>query len=112
MVYNPFDLIDSRLSNMENILLDLQRNSQKKIPDPDASDLLMVPDCAKLLGLSIPTIYGKLHRRELPFMKRSGRVYFKRGEILNYLEQGRKKTIAEIEAEAHCSIANKKRSRR
>lgn len=80
------------------------------LQEPD--DLLTVKACAELLSLSIPTIYGKLHRRELPAMKRGKRVYFRRSEILEYLEQGRKKTISEIQAEANCSIANNKRSRK
>jgi len=74
-------------------------------------DLLTVPQVAELLFLSIPTIYGLLHRKELPAMKRAKRVYFRRSEILKYLEEGRKKTMTEIEAEANSFTSNKKRSR-
>jgi len=78
---------------------------------PANEDILTVPQAAEFLSLSVPTIYGLLHRKELPAMKRGKRVYFKRSELLQYLEQGRRKTLTEIESEAHLIMANKRRSR-
>jgi excisionase family DNA binding protein len=51
-------------------------------------EILTVPQVAQLLSLSIPTIYGLIHRKELPIMKRGKRVYFKRSQIIDYLEKG------------------------
>jgi hypothetical protein len=38
-------------------------------------------------------------KRELPVMKQGNRLYFSRTELFNYIEDGRKKSNAEIETE-------------
>lgn len=94
-INNPFESIDSRLSSIENILLDLKRESQSNKGSPEIGELLTVPQAASLLHLSVPTIYGLIHRRELPSLKRGKRVYFKRSDLMVYVEQGRRMTIQE-----------------
>jgi hypothetical protein len=42
------------------------------------------------------TIYGKIHRREIPFCKQHGRLYFVKEDIDKWLNEGRKKTKYEI----------------
>ena len=52
---------------------------------PEADELLTVQACAKFLNLSVPTIYGKISRNELPFMKKSKRVYFLKADLIKFL---------------------------
>jgi len=77
-------------------------------PQPEADELLTVQDTAKFLSLSVPTVYGLISKGELPVMKRSKRCYFSKVELINYLKQGRKKTLAETasEAEQYCKTKN------
>ena len=106
---NPFETIDSRLSNIENLLLDLKHTPKDTgNTQPEADELLTVQDTAKFLSLSIATIYGMIHRKELPVMKRSKRCYFSKFELINYLKEGRKKTYAETAKEADEYLAKKK----
>lgn len=74
----------------------------------EADELLTVQDTAKFLSLSVPTVYGLISKGELPVMKRSKRCYFSKVELINYLKQGRKKTLAETasEAEQYCKTKN------
>ena len=65
----------------------------------EADDLLTVQAAAKFLSLSVPTIYGLIHRGEIPVMKRSKRCYFSKVELINYLKEGRKMTVAENASE-------------
>ncbi|HEY0261777.1 MAG TPA: helix-turn-helix domain-containing protein [Chitinophagales bacterium] len=69
-------------------------------PQEQQDELLTIQQAAELLKLTVPTLYGKTAKRELPFMKQGKRLYFSRTELLQYLKDGRKKTNAEIEAEA------------
>ena len=62
---------------------------------------LTVQEAADFLNLTTPTIYSKVSRGELPFMKRSKRLYFSKEELLNYVKAGRQQTNAEIESEAN-----------
>jgi excisionase family DNA binding protein len=106
---NPFETIDSRLSNIENLLLDLKHTPKEKgNTQPEADELLTVQDTAKFLSLSVATIYDKIHKGELPVMKRSKRCYFSKFELIAYLKEGRKKTYAETAKEADLYLAKKK----
>lgn len=52
----------------------------------------------EVTGLKKPTIYGMVQRREIPYMKKGKRLYFKRAELESWIESGRQSTRAEIEA--------------
>jgi excisionase family DNA binding protein len=69
-------------------------------PQHEPDELLTVQNAAEFLSLSVPTIYGLISKGQLPVMKRSKRCYFSKIELINYLKQGRKKTIAETDNEA------------
>jgi excisionase family DNA binding protein len=79
-----------KVSNIERLLIEKGND-----PQAETDELLTVQDAAKFLSLSVPTIYGLISKNELPVMKRSKRCYFSKVELINYLKQGRKKTIAE-----------------
>jgi excisionase family DNA binding protein len=92
---NPFETLNNRLQNIERLLLDIKHNE----PSPqitDQKELLSMKEAAKFLSLSTATIYSKVSRRELPCMKKNGRLYFIQSELMDYLKAGRKETLAEI----------------
>ena len=105
---NPFEIIDARLSNIESLLLDFKHNPKDQSEISEADELLTVQDTAKFLTLSVPTVYGLISKGELPVMKRSKRCYFSKIELINYLKQGRKKTLAETASEADAYLLKKK----
>lgn len=96
---NPFLEITERLSSIENLLIELKNTPQQEAPNP-IPELLTVEEAAHFLKLTVPTIYTKVSRCELPVMKRTKRLYFDRDELTNYLKAGRKLTNIEAEAEA------------
>lgn len=55
---------------------------------------------AELTGLAKPTIYGLVSARQIPHSKRGKRLYFSRRELLEWLQAGKRKTQAEVKAEA------------
>jgi hypothetical protein len=67
------------------------------------------PQPEQVLKLTVPTVYTKAGRRELPVIKRGKRLYFPRTELLEYLKAGRKKSNAEIEQEAEAYLLNTKK---
>jgi excisionase family DNA binding protein len=62
--------------------------------------LFTIQEAAKFLNLTVPTIYSKVSKGELPFMKRGKRLHFSSTELMQYLREGRKKTNSEVQAEA------------
>ena len=105
---NPFEVIEARLSSIENLILDLKQ-PEKVEPTDQPEQLLNIQQAAEFLSLTVPTIYSKVSRGELPVMKRSKRLYFSGTELMRYIKEGRKKSNAEIEAEADAYLLNTKK---
>lgn len=70
--------------------------------------LLSVQEAAKFLNLTVPTIYSKVSKGELPVMKRSKRLYFSSIQLMEYIKEGSVKSNAEIEKAANEYLNNKK----
>lgn len=97
MQENPFLEIAERLSRIECCLIDLRQQSEKEtVSSSKADEPLTVQEAAEYLSLAMPTIYTKVSKGELPFMKRGKRLYFSRIELSEYLKAGRKATNSEI----------------
>jgi excisionase family DNA binding protein len=94
--------LQSKLNNIEQILL----NQEKVLPHED--QILNIQQAAVLLKLSVPTIYGLVHRCAIPVSKQSKRLYFSRDELITWIKQGRKKTTKEISEDADAFIAKRK----
>lgn len=69
--------------------------------------LFTIQEAAEFLNLTVPTLYSKVSKGELPVMKRSKRLYFSRTELLEYLKAGRKKSNTEINREADTYLKKK-----
>ncbi|MBN1988734.1 MAG: helix-turn-helix domain-containing protein [Bacteroidales bacterium] len=92
---------------VKDVLAENQPQQVEPTTLPD--QLLTIQQAADFLHLSVPTLYSKTSKRELPCMKQGKRLYFSQKELVEYLKQGRKKTTGEIEAEAEAYLSNKKR---
>jgi len=79
-------------------------------PTEQPEQLLTVQEAAQFLNLTVPTIYSKASKGELPVMKRSKRLYFSSTELMEYIKEGRKKSNAEIEQEAKAYLSNNKKA--
>lgn len=112
VVLSPIDpetLISSISERVTANILKAVRNEQPTTDQPE--QLLTIQQAAEFLSLSVPTLYSKVSKGELPVMKRSKRLYFSSTELMEYLKQGRKKSNAEIEQEAEAYLLNNKKAR-
>jgi excisionase family DNA binding protein len=102
------------IEDLQTVIIDcvnscLKNNKQSSTQhQPETDELLTVQDTAKFLRLSVPTVYTLISKGELPVMKRSKRCYFSKVELINYLKQGRKKTLAETASEAEEYLKTKR----
>lgn len=78
-------------------------------PHSLSEELVTVDELAAVLRLSRNSIYGMIQRKEINFVKRAKRCYFKREDVLTYLEKGRRLTQEEINARAAELSTKKKR---
>lgn len=89
-------MLTKEISELKQLLL-LKSDQQPITP---TEQLLTVQEAADFLNLSVPTIYSKVSRGELPVMKRGKKLHFSNTELMQYLKNGRKKTYSEIDREA------------
>lgn len=95
-------------SSVRKVLKETPPQTVEPIEQPE--QLLTVQEAAQFLNLTVPTIYSKVSKGELPVMKRSKRLYFSSTELMEYLKEGRKKSNAEIEQEAEAYLLNNKKA--
>ncbi|MBX2960844.1 MAG: helix-turn-helix domain-containing protein [Flavobacteriales bacterium] len=98
-------MLTKEVSELKRLLID----KQEQTPITHTEKLLSIQEAAEFLNLTVPTIYSKVSKGELPVMKRSKRLYFSSVQLMEYIKEGRKKSNAEIEAEAEAYLSNNKK---
>ncbi len=87
---NPYEVIDRRLSAIEQVLQELrQQNTNQATPDEIGGIKL----AAQVTRLSAARIYTLVSKRLIPHKKRGNRLTFRRSELLNWLDEGNRETI-------------------
>ena len=77
-----------------------QTKSKIIVKDDNEEEYLNVQDVSKLTNYAVATIYDLRHKRKIPFYKNSGKLQFKKSEILDWLEKGKGTTKNDLEAKA------------
>ena len=110
LILSPIDPEKLITDISERVTANILKAVQNNNPTTEQPEqLLTIQEAAQFLNLTVPTMYSKVSKGELPVMKRSKRLYFSRTELLEYLKEGRKKSNAEIEAEAESYLLNNKK---
>ncbi len=91
---NPFELILERLDRIERKIDNLE-NFEPKV------ELMNVTQLAEYLDLSKATIYGKVHRDDIPYIKKGKRLRFRKNKIDNWLSSGQSMTKEDIKRKAN-----------
>lgn len=107
-----FDLLPKAVTELTNEIGELKRlliQNQDQARTEEPERLFTVEEAAEFLKLTVPTIYSKVSKGELPVMKRSKRLYFSSMELMEYLKLGRRKSNAEIEQEATAYLSQKEK---
>ncbi|MEZ5031621.1 MAG: helix-turn-helix domain-containing protein [Saprospiraceae bacterium] len=80
---------------LRKVLAERQPGLEQTTVPIQAKELLTIEEASIFLNLAKPTIYSLTSRRELPFFKTGKKLYFKRSELLSWIEKGKQKTIEE-----------------
>jgi len=103
-----FILSPLTLNELETLIFNQVRKALKESllasNDPVKDELLTIESAADLLSVTVPTVYGYVHQRAIPCMKRRGRLYFSKLELLAWIRSGRRSTTDEIKANALASL--------
>ncbi len=77
----------------------------------NANEFLSIDEAAKFLKIPKASLYQLTSKREIPFVKRSRRNFFKISDLEAWLEEGRKKTRIVLEQEAIQEMSKRGRKR-
>lgn len=90
------------LSVEEYIALNQEILSGLQNPEPgtkkSSPEIMNIDEAAAFLKMAKQTVYSKTSQRTLPYFKRGKRVFFRKEELLSWLEKGRKYTKEEIQS--------------
>ncbi|WP_282054515.1 helix-turn-helix domain-containing protein [Maribacter luteus] len=92
---NPFEVINERLNRIEALLEKLVLQQEENIDKAQSKPMTSL-ELSTYLNLSVYTIYGLVHKRSLPFIKKGRRLYFEKKEIDKWLMQGRQMTKEDL----------------
>jgi len=85
----------------KNIKNELQPTSKATKED----EFLNIDELTKLVGLTKPTIYGHVHRKTIPFIKKGKMLRFSKNDILNWLQDGKSQSASTLEAKVNDYLA-------
>lgn len=97
------DRLYTKLENIERLII----QSSDQVKD-EPNKLLSIDEASDYLNLAKPTIYSMVSKGKIPYMKKSKRLYFSKNELFEYVNEGRVKTISEIQGDAIASLSNRK----
>jgi excisionase family DNA binding protein len=94
-----FENLPRLVSKLHEEIRELKKtilNLENSFDVEQKEQLLNVKESAEFLNLSVSTIYTKVQKGEIPFMKRGKRLYFSSIELMAYLKEGRQATYDEL----------------
>lgn len=92
-----FEQIPEYLLELHQMIAELTAIVKQNTENLDKVEkLINIDEASEFLNLSVSRIYTKVSKREIPFMKKSKRLYFSKSELLEYIKEGRKSTQLEL----------------
>lgn len=104
-----FDQLPTEVAKQGLLLIQIQNLLQEllSLPKDSQDEFLDVEETAKFLGLSKNTLYVKVSRREVPSIRRGKRLYFSKSDLIDYLNEGKRKTKDQLKDISNNYLKNK-----
>lgn len=96
MMNNPFEEITARL---DALAVDVRALKSRTMNDKPTDEIGGLDLAVEITGLARRTIYKLTHRRGIPHRRVGGRLYFRRSELEQWIDAGRRRTVAEVAVE-------------
>ena len=92
--------VDDLIEKLAVRVAEIFRKDQKQEQPKEEEEFLTIEKTMEILHLAKPSIYGLTYRKKIPYIKKGKKLYFRKAELLEWLNQGRHQTKTEIETEA------------
>ncbi|WP_431164729.1 helix-turn-helix domain-containing protein [Tenacibaculum halocynthiae] len=97
----------NEVKSIKSLVVESQRIQLKEEKIPIGID-----EACKLIGKAKPTVYTLVRKRIIPSYKNGKKLYFFKEELLEWIENGRRKTLDEIERDSENFIRSNNSSKR
>ena len=84
-------LLLEKVDSLEQLLKSQQTSNRVASDKP-----MSIIEAAKFVNLTVPTLYGFVSKRSIPFSKVGKRLYFSETELTSWIQCGRQKTCDEL----------------
>ena len=95
--------LHSKLLEIENLII-----SKGNVIVNEENQFLTIQQASTFLSLSVATLYGLVSKGLIPVNKKGKRLYFSKMELQDWIVEGKKKTISELQSEAKTFIPKKR----
>lgn len=107
VVFTQLTIQEIRSMLREEVRQALKECSPQIIESEFDNGLMNIQETAQMLNLAVPSIYGLVHRRVIPYIKRGKKLIFEKSQIEQWLKNGRQKTIYDTERQAEDYLLKK-----
>jgi hypothetical protein len=112
MIENPFEIIERRFNRLESLIIDnfklVCQNTMSEYGHDRWLDLNEYCNYNPAKPTKA-TVYSQVHDGIIPYHKKGKKLFFLKSEIDQWLKEGRRKTVAELQREVF-QPKHKKRS--
>ena len=100
-------LLLEKVETLEQLL-----KSQQSINRVASDKPMSITEAAKFVNLTVPTLYGFVSKRTIPFSKVGKRLYFSEAELSTWIKSGRKQSITDLPTQPAVLVIKKKSTRK
>ena len=97
--------LTKEVTALKHLIIQNQTATKQEVDDMPID----IQEASTLLKLSVPTIYSKVSRNEIPYMKQGKRLYFSKTELIDWIKKGKSFTEAEIQRDADAFLSKLKK---
>lgn len=101
------ELSKESLVAFANLLLSANGAEQKD--SSDENEILTIDEASKFIKLAKQTCYQLCSKKAIPHYKRNKRLYFKKSELLKWLEEGKQEMEEEEDNEVRAYLQRKQK---
>ena len=95
--------LTKEVAEIKSILIKMQLPAVSSKRNPIGID-----EACKVIGKAKSTIYSLVRKRAIPCYKNGKKLYFFEDELLTWIENGKRKTMLEIQEEAETNILTRR----
>lgn len=97
-----FENLPKAVAHLVNELAEIKSLVEKgQLPTVPAKRVpIGIEEACRIIGKAKPTVYALVRKRLLPCYKNGKKLYFFEDELVQWISNGKKKTLQEIESEA------------